>query len=138
MHARSVALVLSLETGLVPPQYHLMFDPSFRTVHPDQSNQVPKSQWQKKCGFSGSHTRTVIQGNQVTEEPEFISPTDVAIIPETDGAVSEPASDVTIRVPDPEESLPIMEEVNQLETVEPQPEPVQQTGTGPRRSSRRN
>ena len=138
MHARSVALVLSLETGLVSPQYHIMFDPSFRTVHPDQSNQVPKSQWQKKCGFSGPHTRTVVQGNQVIEEPDFISPTDVAIIPEADAAASEPASDVTIRVPDPEESLPIMEEVNQLETVEPQPEPVQRTETGPRRSSRRN
>ena len=88
MHARSVALVLSLETGLVSPQFHIVFDPSFRTVHPDQSNQVPTSQWQKKCGFIGPASRREIQGNQITDEPHFISPTDVAIVPEAESAVN--------------------------------------------------
>ena len=31
-HARSVALVLNPETGLVSPQFHVRFDPSFDTV----------------------------------------------------------------------------------------------------------
>jgi hypothetical protein len=97
MHAQLVALVLSLETGLVSPQFHIVFDPSFRTMHPDQSNQVPKSQWQKKCGFIGPKTRTEVQGNQIIDEPQFIGPTDVAIVPEAEGATSEPAEDVAIR-----------------------------------------
>ena len=53
MHARSVALVLSISTGLVSPQYHVVFDPSFKTVHPEQSNQVPECKWMQKCGFKG-------------------------------------------------------------------------------------
>jgi hypothetical protein len=96
MHARSVALVLSLETGLVSPQFHIVFDPSFRTVHPEQSNQVPTSQWQKKCEFIGPTTRREEQGNQITDEPQFISPTDVAIVPESEGTTSEPAEDMAI------------------------------------------
>ena len=32
-HAGSVALVLNLKTGLVPPQYHVVYDDQFSTVH---------------------------------------------------------------------------------------------------------
>jgi hypothetical protein len=46
-HGRSVALVLSRETGLVSPQFHVAFDPTFRTVKDITS----KSQWQIKAGF---------------------------------------------------------------------------------------
>jgi hypothetical protein len=46
-HGRSVALVLSRETGLVSPQFHVAFDPTFRTVKDITS----KSQWQLKAGF---------------------------------------------------------------------------------------
>jgi hypothetical protein len=46
-HGRSVALVLSLDTGLVSPQFHVAFDPSFRTVKDIKT----KSQWQIKAGF---------------------------------------------------------------------------------------
>ncbi|MGL5936338.1 MAG: hypothetical protein ACRCZI_12035, partial [Cetobacterium sp.] len=128
MHARSVALVLSLETGLVSPQFHIVFDPSFRTVHPDQSNQVPASQWQKKCGFIGPMVRREIQGNQITDEPQYISPTDVAIVPEADGASSEPTEDIQMRLPESVDPLPVMEEVVQLEhpvPAEDLPERVQ-------------
>jgi transposase InsO family protein len=34
-HARSVALVLSRETALVSPQFHINFDPTFHTVKQD-------------------------------------------------------------------------------------------------------
>jgi hypothetical protein len=55
-HGRSVALVLSRETGLVSPQFHVAFDPSFRTV----KDTTTKSQWQLKAGF-------VMQPNMINE-----------------------------------------------------------------------
>jgi hypothetical protein len=74
MHARSVALVLSLETGLTSPQFHIAFDPSFRTVRSDQSNQVPRSQWQKKCGFIGPKTRMeVLKNREITNNTHPIN-----------------------------------------------------------------
>jgi hypothetical protein len=47
-HARNVALVLNIETGLVSPQFHVKFDPSFHTVK--QSPEMT-SLWQIKAGF---------------------------------------------------------------------------------------
>lgn len=47
-HARNVALVLNIETGLVSPQFHVKFDPSFHTVK--QSPEM-ESLWQIKAGF---------------------------------------------------------------------------------------
>jgi hypothetical protein len=46
-HGRNVALVLSLETGLVSPQFHVAFDPNFQTV----KEITTKSRWQNKAGF---------------------------------------------------------------------------------------
>ena len=51
-HAQSVALVLSLTTGLVSPQFHLTFDPSFQTIKKSFDGQSPKSLWQEKAGFT--------------------------------------------------------------------------------------
>lgn len=47
-HARSVALVLSLDTGLVSPQYHVRYDDLFETT---QTAEIPISKWQQKCHF---------------------------------------------------------------------------------------
>ncbi len=51
-HARSVALVLNPETGLVSPQFHIKFDSSFDTIKqlygPASNHQ---SQWQLKAGL---------------------------------------------------------------------------------------
>ena len=47
-----MALVLNLETGLVSPQFHVVFDPSFQTIKKSFGGNPPKSQWQVKCGFS--------------------------------------------------------------------------------------
>ncbi len=52
-HARSVALVLDRKTGLVSPQFHIKFDPSFQTVKTDEFD----SQWQLKTGFVGIKTK---------------------------------------------------------------------------------
>jgi hypothetical protein len=48
-HARSVALVLDRRTGLVSPQFHIKFDPSFQTVKGDEYDSL----WQLKTGFVG-------------------------------------------------------------------------------------
>jgi hypothetical protein len=48
-HAQSAALVLSLLTGCVSPQFHLKFDDFFETV-PDAKT-LPRSEWQQKAKF---------------------------------------------------------------------------------------
>jgi hypothetical protein len=53
-HARSVALVLSLKTGHVSPQFHVTFDPKFESVRQSLGNLSPPSEWQKMCGFKAS------------------------------------------------------------------------------------
>jgi Reverse transcriptase (RNA-dependent DNA polymerase) len=57
-HAQSVALVLSLETGLVSPQFHVSFDPTFQTMRKQFHNKQPISQWQQKAGFIVEPTTT--------------------------------------------------------------------------------
>lgn len=47
-HNKNVALVLSLETGLVSPQFHVTFDPSFHTVAQERWT----SMWQWKAGLA--------------------------------------------------------------------------------------
>ena len=53
-HARTVALVMSLATGRVSPQFHVQFDPSFQTVKKSFGGTSPPSLWQQVCGFSNA------------------------------------------------------------------------------------
>jgi hypothetical protein len=46
-HGQNVALVLNRETGLVSPQFHVAFDPTFDTV----KDITVKSKWQLRAGF---------------------------------------------------------------------------------------
>jgi hypothetical protein len=51
-HARSVALVLSLKTGLVLPQFHVKHDDLFETARTSLGGfRLPKSHWQELSGF---------------------------------------------------------------------------------------
>ena len=50
-HSRKVALVLSLVTGLVSPQFHCQFDDHFDTLKPSAGNPNIKSHWQAKAGL---------------------------------------------------------------------------------------
>jgi hypothetical protein len=50
-HVRTVALVLSLTTGLTSPQFHVKFDPTIQTMRKRFSSQPASSLWQAKCGF---------------------------------------------------------------------------------------
>jgi hypothetical protein len=49
-HARTVALVLSMTTGLTSPQFHVKFDPTFQTLRKSFGGRSPPSGWQAKCG----------------------------------------------------------------------------------------
>jgi hypothetical protein len=49
-HASNVALVLNLSTGLVSPQYHVVFDDDFSTVDFIRSKQEP-SNWENLCRY---------------------------------------------------------------------------------------
>ena len=51
-HARSVALVLSLKTGLASPQFHVKHDDLFETTATKLGGfWMPKSHWQTLLGF---------------------------------------------------------------------------------------
>jgi pullulanase/glycogen debranching enzyme len=51
-HARSVALVLSLKTGLVSPQFHVKHDDLFETTgYKVWRFELPASRWQALAGF---------------------------------------------------------------------------------------
>jgi hypothetical protein len=51
-HARSVSLVLNLQTAHVLPQFHLKYNNLFETVSTGCVNpQAQVSNWQKMCGF---------------------------------------------------------------------------------------
>lgn len=50
-HARNISLVLSLETGLVSPQFHIKVDSTFQTMRASFGNKQPPSLWQLKCGI---------------------------------------------------------------------------------------
>eukprot|EP00978_Attheya_sp_CCMP212_P037948 scaffold183254_cov63-Attheya_sp.AAC.2 len=50
-HARNVHLVLSLETGLVSPQFHVSVDDFFETTRPTTGNPKGESNWQFLSGI---------------------------------------------------------------------------------------
>jgi hypothetical protein len=64
-HARSVALVLSLTSGLLSPQFHVTVD-NFQTMRKAFDTAQPRSLWQFKCKF--------VQGNigQVPQQDKGI------------------------------------------------------------------
>ena len=56
-HGRNVSLVLSRKTGLVSPQFHIKYDPKFRTTKQDQFD----SQWQSRSGFLAQREKVATQ-----------------------------------------------------------------------------
>ena len=76
-HAQSVALVLSLTTGLVSPQFHVSFDTTFQTMKKSFGGHEPPSMWQAKAGFvEGEQIKTTkvrkepMRGRTNNEQPE--------------------------------------------------------------------
>ena len=57
-HARTVSLVLNIDTGLVSPQFHVIHDNFFETLKPDLGNvHRKKSNWQYLAGFKKMSTK---------------------------------------------------------------------------------
>ena len=50
-HAWSVALVLNLSTGLVSPQYHVIFEDFFKTTQFNRADRQLPSAWQRLADF---------------------------------------------------------------------------------------
>jgi hypothetical protein len=65
-HARSVALVLSLTTGYVSPQFHLKFDDFFETVQDSKS--LPCSDWQRLSQFKDPKEGSIPTRQQVPNQ----------------------------------------------------------------------
>ena len=60
MHNRNVALVLDLDTGLVSPQFHVLYDTEFRTVADDTT--IPA--WKVKAGFLSERELEISKRNK--------------------------------------------------------------------------
>ena len=76
LHARSISLVLNLQTGRVSPQYHVSMDPTFATVSGRDGNNPPISNWQVQCGFKRGRRSQQAFDERYSVEPQFIQPSD--------------------------------------------------------------
>ena len=72
-HARSVALVLNLNTGHVSPQFHIKFDPKFHSVRGSLGNIAPPSKWQVECGFKPRGRIPKTKADKRPEESDLLS-----------------------------------------------------------------
>ena len=68
IHNKNVALVLSRQTGLVSPQFHVKFDDRFQTIKDIHK----ESLWQTKAGFM---SKTQTEPVAPTEQPSHLSTT---------------------------------------------------------------
>jgi hypothetical protein len=76
---RNVSLVLSLDTGLVSPQFHVQHDDFFETVRPKAGNPAILSHWQKLFGIrlDGKAEKVnskVSRGNKTTSKETRVEP----------------------------------------------------------------
>ena len=58
-HARSVSLVLNLETDLVSPQFHVRHDEFFETIKPGQGNDNTIINWQILSGIKKNRSNLI-------------------------------------------------------------------------------
>jgi hypothetical protein len=72
-HAQSVALVLNLDTGLVSPQFHVTFDPTFQTMRKTFQNNMLISQWQYKAGFVNKQDDTTILASETKQRNKSVT-----------------------------------------------------------------
>ena len=52
IYASKLALVLSLSTVRLSPQFHVSFDTYFTTINGNDGNSVPLRYWQAMCGIT--------------------------------------------------------------------------------------
>lgn len=80
-HGRNVALVLDRKTGLVSPQFHVNFDPTFKVVSQDNFT----SEWQFKAGFVAQREKTATS-QKATSQTGATSPPSKPPNASTEGA----------------------------------------------------
>ncbi len=97
-HARSVALVLNIDTGRVSPQYHVQFDPSYQTIRKSFGGTAPHSSWQRICGFFKASKRKKRSKGKTTSTSDLLQK----------GTYLEPL--VTQPLPEPEIVAPTAED----------------------------
>jgi hypothetical protein len=76
IHARSVALVLNLETGYVSPQFHVKMDPAFHTVKGTSEREMTSEEWLYRTGFRKSKEKDkprLLENDKRKEQPEHAS-----------------------------------------------------------------
>ena len=74
-HALNVSLILNLQTGLVSPQYHCIYDDLFETTTGTQGRSIPTSQWQFKAGLTLE--RPNIGEEKETQSDEWETPSEL-------------------------------------------------------------
>ena len=72
-HSRTVNLVLSLDTGLVSPQYHIKHDDFFETTRQAEVNNYTSSKWQILAGFMQMKRSENDHSNENKEDNKNIS-----------------------------------------------------------------
>jgi hypothetical protein len=107
-HARSVALVLSLTTGLCSPQFHMTIDDSFQIMRKAFDTQQPKSLWQAKCRFDQQDS------NEQAQQQGIPLPTEGDSLP-TEGDSHRTSSEAGL----PSDGLPLQPQ-RTAQTREPQ------------------
>jgi hypothetical protein len=126
-----VSLVLSLETGLVSPQYHVRHDDFFETVRPAAQNPSTLSHWQALAGFKEMKAIQASEGEKLTDTSfEPVIPSSETI---TDNAPREsvPSADNNPRLVEheaPEESVD-QNVTTTHESVAEQPTEIRRTRT---------
>jgi hypothetical protein len=71
-HARSVALVLDRQTGLVSPQFHVKFNPSFQTVEGDEYFSIAtQNRFRRDITFSEEGTTTCGTKPSINSKTEY-------------------------------------------------------------------
>ena len=78
VNAHSVSLVLNLTTGLVSPQFHVSFDPSFQTVMRTFEGLPLEIKWLEATGFRAKFkTHSSTQRDNSTQSVPPIPPNDL-------------------------------------------------------------
>ena len=72
IHARAVAFLLTLSTGRVSPQFHVVFDPSFTTINDSDGNLVTPSYWKAMCGFIKGNKSVFVHSDQHDTSSKYI------------------------------------------------------------------
>jgi hypothetical protein len=80
-HARNIAVVLSLTTGLASPQFHVKVDTTFQTIRKAFGGMFPKSQWQEKCHFKKVSQEPAQEETKTDETSTEIIPPEGATLP---------------------------------------------------------